>query len=92
MPPDSFAGLFDKLTAAQTDLQALDPAEINGFIGQEMRFEFNDFRMDFSAEDFLMSYAMPNFYFHATTAYDILRNRGVKIGKMNFLGKLPVKP
>jgi hypothetical protein len=56
-----------------------------------MRFEFKDARMDFRAEDFLMSYAQPNFYFHATTAYDILRHKGVGIGKMDFLGRVAVK-
>lgn len=91
VPPDSFTGLFEKLASAQVALKALDPEEINGFIGQDMRFEFKGSRMDFTAEDFLTSYAQPNFYFHATTAYDILRNRGVKIGKMDFLGRVAIK-
>jgi uncharacterized protein len=91
VPPDSFSGLFEKLASAQAELQALDPDEINGFVGQDMRFEFKGSGMDFTAEGFLMSYAQPNFYFHATTAYDILRNRGVKIGKMDFLGRVAVK-
>jgi hypothetical protein len=34
----------------------------------------------------LLTFALPNFYFHVTTAYDILRNQGVKIGKLDFLG------
>ena len=91
MPPDSFAALRDKLAAAEKALKAIDPDEINGFVGRDMRFEFKDARMDFRAEDFLMSYAQPNFYFHATTAYDILRHKGVGIGKMDFLGRVAVK-
>ena len=91
VPPDSFNGLFEKLASARAALQALDPKEINGFVGREMRFEFKESRMDFTAEDFLTSYAQPNFYFHATSAYDILRNRGVKIGKMDFLGRIAIK-
>ncbi len=91
VPPDSFKGLFEKLASAQAALKALDPEEINGFVGQDMRFEFKGSRMDFTAEDFLTSYAQPNFYFHATTAYDILRNRGVTIGKMDFLGRVAIK-
>ena len=90
-PPDSFSGLFEKLASAEAALSALDPEEINGFVGREMRFEFKNSRMDFTAEGFLMSYAQPNFYFHATTAYDILRNRGVKIGKMDYLGRIAVR-
>lgn len=91
LPPDSFNGLYTKLASAQAALTALDPEEINGFVGRDMRFEFKDSRMDFTAEDFLISYAVPNFYFHATTAYDILRNRGVKIGKMDYLGQVAIK-
>ena len=53
VPPDSFSGLFEKLASAQTALHALDPEEINGFVGREMRFEFKQSRMDFTAEGFL---------------------------------------
>lgn len=42
-----------------------------------------------SGEDFLMEYAIPNFYFHVTTAYAILRHNGVQIGKKDYLGALP---
>jgi hypothetical protein len=68
--------------------QALDPAEIESFIGKDMRFEFGGNSMDFNAEDFLLSFSMPNFYFHATTAYDILRMKGMAIGKRDFTGKV----
>jgi hypothetical protein len=51
-----------------------------------MRFEFRDRKMPYTAENFLLSFAQPNFYFHATTAYDILRAQGLKIGKGDFIG------
>ena len=85
-PPDSFAGLRDKLANAQEALRAIDPSEIEGFLDRDVRFEFKASRRDFTAQGFLMSYAQPNFYFHATTAYDILRHNGVTIGKMDFIG------
>ena len=56
------------------------------FVGQHMEFRFNDVVMPFTAENFLLSFAQPNFYFHATTAYDLLRARGLRIGKRDFLG------
>lgn len=84
--PDSFAGLTAKLDDADAFLAALDPAEVEGFVGQDMRFEFRDSRMPFSAEHFLLSFAQPNFYFHAATAYDILRAQGLAIGKRDFMG------
>lgn len=42
----------------------------------------------YSGLGYLMSSVMPNFYFHATTAYDLLRHQGVEIGKRDFLGKV----
>ena len=44
-----------------------------------------------TAENFLLSFSLPNFYFHATTAYDILRHKGVPLGKRDFTGKLRLK-
>jgi hypothetical protein len=45
-------------------------------------------KLPFMAEGFLLSFSLPNFYFHATTAYDILRTKGVPLGKRDYLGKL----
>ena len=44
-----------------------------------------------SGEECLIQHAVPNLYFHVTTAYAILRHNGVELGKMNFLGELPYK-
>ena len=60
---------------------------MTGFLGRDMRFEAGERRLDFTAENFLLSFSQPNFYFHATTAYDILRNQGLPLGKRDFLGK-----
>lgn len=87
-PPDSFAALRQKVGSAKQALEAIDPAEIDGFMDRDVRFEFKTMRRDFKAPDFLTSYALPNFYFHATTAYGILRNKGLPIGKKDFLGRL----
>ena len=48
-------------------------------------------KLPFTAEGFLMSFSLPNFYFHATTAYDILRTNGVPLGKRDFMGRLKMK-
>ena len=44
--------------------------------------------MKFRGQDYLLKLALPNFFFHVTTAYDILRHNGVEVGKMDYLGKL----
>lgn len=85
--PEDIQGL-EKLVADALDaLAAVDPAEVDGFIGQPMCFSMSDLRMDFVAEEFLLSFSQPNFYFHATTAYDILRWKGVPLGKRDFIGR-----
>jgi len=90
--PDSFAGLRDRLAETVAALEAVDPDEVERFIGRDMRFQFGDHVIEFHAEDFLLSFSQPNFYFHATTAYDILRMKGVAIGKRDFNGRVRRKP
>jgi hypothetical protein len=91
-PPSSFAALESRIAETIEALQSVDPAEVDGFVGRDMRFSFGSRHIDFKAEDFMLSFAQPNFYFHAATAYDILRWKGVPLGKRDFLGtvrKLP---
>jgi hypothetical protein len=87
-PPDDFEGLRAKIAETRGVLECVNEAEMESFFGQPMCFEFRDFRMDFTAEDFLLSFSQPNFYFHAATAYDILRMKGVPVGKRDFMGTL----
>jgi hypothetical protein len=90
-PPTTFADLKHKVAGALQRLEAFTPADINCYEGADMRFEFKEFKLPFTAENFLMSFSMPNFYFHATTAYDILRHEGVMVGKRDFTGPLRLK-
>ncbi len=90
-PPDSFAALKVKVAQTIAGLDKVSPAEVDGFIGRDMCFSIGDRRIDFTAENFLLSFSQPNFYFHATTAYDILRSKGLAIGKRDFMGKLRSK-
>ena len=90
-PPASFAALQARIMQTLEALQAVDAAEIDGFLGRDMKFSFGTREIQFTAENFLLSFSQPNFYFHATTAYDILRARGVPIGKRDFMGVLRKK-
>ncbi len=90
-PPETFAALRDQVQGAIAALAKIAPAEVDALVGRDARFEFRGNTLPFLAEDFLMSFSMPNFYFHATTAYDLLRWKGVEIGKRDFLGKLRLK-
>ncbi len=95
-PPAQLAPLdyrdLQKLVAdAREALQKLTPAEVNAFEGKDVIFQFRDFKMPFTAEGFLLSFSLPNLHFHATTAYDILRMKGVPLGKRDYMGQLRLK-
>ena len=90
-PPQTFAALKARVAEGLSALEAIQPSEVEGFIGRDMRFEFRERRLEFTAENFLLSFSLPNFYFHAATAYDILRWKGARIGKRDFMGRLRLK-
>lgn len=90
-PPDTFAALRAMLAEAQAKVEATDPEELAALAKRDMRFEFGARRLDFTVEDYLLSFAVPNFHFHATTAYGILRNQGLPLGKVDFLGRPRLK-
>jgi len=90
-PPQDFAGLKAQVAEALAAIEAIDPAEIEGFIGGDMCFEIGSMKREYTAENFLLSFSQPNFYFHATTAYDLLRWKGVALGKRDFLGAARLK-
>jgi len=90
-PPERFDELKRCVASAVDSIARYTPADVNAFEGRDMRFEFRDRVLPFTAENFLMSFSLPNFYFHATTAYDILRHNGVPLGKRDFMGRLRLK-
>lgn len=90
-PPETLAALKGKVSEAVAALGEVGPEEMESFIGRDMCFSVGERRIDFTAENFLLSFSQPNFYFHAATAYDILRARGARLGKRNFMGKLRTK-
>ena len=90
-PSTTFAGMRAKLDEASAYLSALTEDVVEALRGGDMRFEIGEKRIPFAVEDFLLSFSQPNFYFHATTAYGILRAKGVALGKLDYLGALRAK-
>jgi hypothetical protein len=86
-----YVALQALVTDARDALTKLAPETINALAGRDVIFHLGDRKLPFTAEGFLMSFSLPNFYFHATTAYDILRLRGVPLGKRDFMGRLRLK-
>ena len=91
MPEVDYPGMQSRVVQAISTLSALNAEDVNALQGTEMVFEFRGRQLPFYAEDFLLSFSMPNFWFHATTAYDILRHKGAPLGKRDFLGMLRLK-
>jgi hypothetical protein len=71
-------------------LKTLKPSQFEGADDKEIRIPSSSGERLYSGQTLLLNASMPNFYFHCTTAYDILRHAGVEVGKRDFIGT-PVK-
>jgi hypothetical protein len=85
---ETFAGAKQAIEQAIADLDAITPADLDGAEAKPVELKFPGRELKFTGQGYLLSYAMPQFFFHATTAYDILRHKGVQIGKRDFLGRI----
>lgn len=82
----SFDDLKARVAKTIDFLKSVPADAINGKEGVEVVLKFPNGEFKFDGISYVLGFATPNFYFHVTTAYDILRMKGVQIGKMNFLG------
>ena len=90
MMPDNltFLELKNMLKDADKELKGMDPTEINDLSEQKVVFKMGPVEWPFTATDFILSFSLPNFYFHLTTFYDMLRMKGIEIGKLDFIGEM----
>lgn len=82
----TFAQLQERIANTIAWLQGVEAAQIDAGEDREVTLKWGSFGATFDGESYLLSFALPNFYFHVVTAYDILRNQGVRIGKLDYLG------
>jgi hypothetical protein len=68
-------------------LQSVDRALVDGFEDRPVTMKARGNELSFTAQRYLLQFALPNFFFHVTTAYDVLRHSGVPLGKMDYLGR-----
>lgn len=90
MQPGDYQGLVDMVDEARSQLTAYSEDEINALAGKAVTFKMDSMEIPFTAENFVMSFSLPNLNFHAATAYDLLRAQGVALEKIDFLGKMRV--
>ena len=81
----TFAQLIDRTRKTVTFLESLKPAQIDGSEEREITIPVGANTRSFKGQQYLVGFALPNFYFHVTTAYAILRHNGVEVGKRDFL-------
>ena len=84
----SFADLRARIARTIELVQGFEPSDIDGAEQREIVLTVGGRSIQFKGQPYLVGFALPNFYFHATTAYAILRHCGVPIGKRDFLGPL----
>jgi uncharacterized protein len=77
-----------RIATAKNFVASIPPARIDGTEGKQVIFTFkNGSTRSFDGQSLLLTFSVPQFFFHVTTAYDILRHCGVELAKKDFLGK-----
>lgn len=84
----TFADLYGRIKMTIAKLESYQPDQIDGTEDKPLSVEIRKHTLNFTGQDFLLSFMIPNVYFHITTAYDLLRHNGVEIGKADYLGKI----
>lgn len=82
----TFADLHARIAKTIAHLKSFNPASFEGAEGRAIELKFPNATFSFTGKDYFLKSVVPNFYFHYTTAYAILRHNGVQIGKRDFLG------
>ena len=84
----TFEELRARIAKTLDFLDTIKPDQVNGSEDREVVvFKGAPFEMQLLGQNYLIHFGLPNFLFHVTTAYDILRHNGVEIGKADFIGK-----
>lgn len=86
----SFDELYQRIVDAKTQLESLDQAVVEAFVGKPMLFKMSSMELPFTAENFVMSFSLPNFYFHTSMVYALLRKAGVPLGKVDYIGPMKI--
>jgi len=84
----TFDDLKARIAKTVEFVKALKPGQIDGSEDRDITIPIGGQPQSFKGQPYLLHFALPNFFFHATTAYDILRHCGVEVGKRDFLGPI----
>lgn len=84
----SFAELIARVQKTVNFLKTIKAEQVDGSENRDIVLKMHTGELKFKGEAYLVQFSLPNFYFHATTAYAILRHNGIAIGKMDFIGEI----
>lgn len=84
----TFADLKTRIAETLAVIRAATPEAMESAADREISIKAGPRELTFSGKDYLLHFALPNFYFHASTAYGILRHNGLEIGKRDFMRRL----
>jgi len=82
----TFPELQERIEKTIGFLKPIRPEQLDGSESRVIELKLRQGSVTFDGKSYLLGFALPNFYFHVTTGYDILRHKGVQIGKMDYLG------
>jgi hypothetical protein len=82
----NFAGLYARIDKTLAVIETLTPTQIDGQEERAVEIKTRQRTLAFKGLPYLLNFALPNFYFHLTTAYAILRHNGIELGKPDFIG------
>jgi uncharacterized protein len=82
----TFPELKERIAKTVAYLESIDPAQCAGAEDRTIEVKTRDRTLEFSGRDFVNHFALPNFFFHITTAYGLLRMKGIDVGKLDYLG------
>jgi hypothetical protein len=82
----SFQQLQERIANTIAYLESVDAAQLDAGVSREVTLNWGSSGVSFTGESYLLTFALPNFYFHIATAHGILRSKGVNIGKLDYLG------
>jgi len=82
----SLADLIARVEKTVEFLKSIKPAQIDGTEDKAVTIKMRDRELNMKGIELLLNRSLPNYYFHATTAYDILRHNGVEVAKRDFMG------
>jgi uncharacterized protein len=78
--------LKERIAKTIAFVDTIKPEQVDGTEAREIKFSIKEWNFEFVGDQYVFTWIIPNFYFHVTTTYNILRHNGVEIGKTDYLG------